>query len=237
MQDNYSLHDHLSPQEIVDKTTELAREAGITKFRQNQNMGVEIIFSLPVRRHSANNSRFFQDCYDWVRARFAGVLISFDVHLDESAPHAHAIIFPLVDGKMQGSNILGGIGNLNKYIKDFHEKVGCLHGMSKAEKLSKQCLEGLDKRVMQKIGGDPVKQSVIWMPIRDAIRKNPLPFAQHLGVTYKKLKTPKKPKSFVQIMAGRGKGTAKNDKSELNKLLGEDRSSLRLLVKKGQERG
>lgn len=59
-QDNYSLHDHLSPQEIVDKTTELAREAGIAKFRQNQAMGVEIIFSLPVRRHGANNSQFFQ---------------------------------------------------------------------------------------------------------------------------------------------------------------------------------
>jgi len=39
------------------------------------------------------------------------VLLSFDVYLDESAPHVHALILPLLNGKMNGNEIMDGKGN------------------------------------------------------------------------------------------------------------------------------
>ena len=211
---NYSLHDDLTPEKIAVKLTNMAAESGVIKFRKNQIVGLEIIFSLPTTRLNQNNSSFFLDCYIWAYKRFNGIFASFDVHLDESAPHAHAIIFPLLDGKMQGSNMLGGKGNIKMIVDDFHEKVACLHGMSKPVKLSKSCLMGIDKKVMRSIANDPVKRSAIWHPIRDAIRKNPLPYAQQLGITYKKSTKPKRAKSFLQIMTSKGKGSYWHDDKE-----------------------
>jgi len=40
-----------------------------------------------------------------------GVLLSFDVYLDESAPHVHALILPLVNDKVNGNEIMDGKGN------------------------------------------------------------------------------------------------------------------------------
>jgi len=45
-----------------------------------------------------------------VKLNFAGELLSFDIHKDEAAPHAHAVILPLIDGKMQGSNMMAEKG-------------------------------------------------------------------------------------------------------------------------------
>ena len=91
-------------------------------------MAVEIIFSLPIDRHQQDTRPFFQDCFEWVKQHIPGALLSFDVHLDESAPHAHALILPLINDKMQGNKITGGIGNLNRLINLFYAEVARHYG-------------------------------------------------------------------------------------------------------------
>jgi hypothetical protein len=68
-------------------------------------------FSLPIDRHTQDTKPFFTYCPNWIKKTFAGELLSFDVHLGESAPHAHAVILRLIDGKMQGRDMVGSAGN------------------------------------------------------------------------------------------------------------------------------
>ena len=160
-------------------------KAGIDKPRKNGVMAVEVIYSLPIDRHHHNTRPFFNDCYVWTKKRFAGELLSFDVHLDESAPHAHAIILPLVNGKMQGSDMVGGTGNLYRLINLFHLEVGNRHGLSKNSKarLTGKSKTSIERLVLARLKAvnDPAMQSLVWSQMRDAIHQNPLPFAQALS--------------------------------------------------------
>jgi hypothetical protein len=116
---NYSLTDQATAEQVDRTAKVLMVQAGIDKTRINQVMALEIIFSLPIKRHKQDTRPFFHDCMDWTKQNIPGVLLSFDVHLDESAPHAHALILPLVDGKMNGHKIMGGKGDLIRLINRF----------------------------------------------------------------------------------------------------------------------
>ena len=68
-----------------------------------------------------------------VKQNLCGELLSIDVHLDESAPHAHALILPLINGKMQGNQLMGSTGNLMRLINLFHKEVARHYGLSRAD--------------------------------------------------------------------------------------------------------
>ena len=204
---NYSLTASETPEQIATHAKVLMVKAGIDKPRSNQVMGVEIIFSLPINRHSQDTRQFFTDCFEWVKLTFEGELLSFDVHLDESAPHAHAVILPLVDGKMQGSSRIGNKGNLMRIINKFHNDVARHHGLSRNEtkRLSETDKQNLSMLVLKELKTDVVMKSSIYPCVRDLIAKDPLPFAQLLSIkpTVKTEDT----KSFVDHKRSRGRGT------------------------------
>ena len=183
---NYSLVNSDSPEAIAMYAKVQMVKAGINKPRKNGVMAVEIIFSLPTDRHAQNTKPFFNDCYAWVKLNFTGELLSFDIHLDESAPHAHAIILPLIGGKMQGNSMVGNTGNLMRLINKFHLDVAGRYGLSKNDKarLSATDKHSLAKLVLAHLKrvNDPVMRSCVWSCIRDLIGKDPLPFAQMLSI-------------------------------------------------------
>ena len=125
---NYCLIGDSLPSEIATSAKVKMLQAGIETPRKNGVMAVEVIFSLPIDRHQQDTKLFFADCLAWSNKTFAGELLSFDVHLDESAPHAHALILPLIDGKMQGNKLIGGTGNLMRLINLFHKEVARHYG-------------------------------------------------------------------------------------------------------------
>jgi hypothetical protein len=204
---NYSLTGNDTPEAIDRKAKVLITTAGIDKLRINQVMGVEILFSLPINWHSQDTKQFFTDCFEWVKLTFDGELLSFDVHLDESAPHAHAVILPLVNGKMKGSEMMGGKANLKRLINKFHTDVAKHHGLSRnvSKRLSESDKQSLSKEVLKELKTDSVMHSSIYPCVRDLIVKDPLPFAQMLSI-----ETPKRNgmiKSFVDIKRSRGRGS------------------------------
>ena len=203
---NYSLTDPATAEQVDRAAKVLMVQAGIDKPRSNQVMALEILFSLPINRHQQDTRPFFQCCMDWTTRNIAGVLLSFDVHLDESAPHAHALILPLVDNKMQGNKIMGNIGNLNRLRNLFYTEVACHFGLrrNKTKRLSGNDKEGLEKQVLMRLRTDAVMKSAIWPCVRDAIHNDPLPYAQLLGIERKPAKYTGR--SFVQIMTSKGKG-------------------------------
>ena len=209
---NYSLTIPDTAEKIDRHAKVLLVQAGIDKTRINQVMAIEIIFSLPINRHEQDTRPFFNDCLEWVKQQIPGVLLSFDVHLDESAPHAHALILPLVNNRMQGNQIMGGTGNLRRLINQFHLDVARNYGLSRKE--TKRCNNNdkalMEKQVLSKLNSDPVMKSYVWPCVRDAIHNDPFPYAQLLGIeqTQQVIKTRRR--SFVAIMTSKGKGKDTN---------------------------
>jgi len=203
---NYALAGLDTPENIAKHARKLMFEAGIEKTRANGVMAVEIIFSLPINKHNQDTSPFFTSCHDWVMTNIDGILLSFDIHLDEAAPHAHAIILPLINGKMQGSGLVGGTGNLMRLINLFHKDVGCNFGLSRSvnKRLNTSDKKNLTKDILFRLRGDPSMQSAIWSIIRDFIEEQPLRFAQLLSISFS---NKPKVKDFIDIKRSRGKGT------------------------------
>ena len=208
---NYSLTGSNTAEQIALHAKVQILTAGIDKPRINQVMAIEAIFSLPIDRHPQDTTLFFSDCFEWVKRAFAGELLSFDIHLDESTPHAHAVILPLVEGKMQGSAMMGGRGNLMRLINQFHADVARHHGLSSSEskRISAMDKQSLSQLVLTHLKLDAVMQSNVWACVRDLIVNDPLPFAQMLSIKLAD-KTQAKTKSFVAIMTSKGKGHPTN---------------------------
>ena len=204
---NYCLTDPATPEAIALHAKVQMVKAGIDVPRKNQVMAVEVLFSLPIDRHQQNTKPFFFDCFAWVKQTFAGELLSFDVHLDESAPHAHAIILPLINGKMQGNSLIGGKGNLMRLINLFYSEIATRYGLAKASKkrLSAKDKQSIERQVLTRLKADAAMQSSVWPCVRDAIHKDPLPYAQMLSIEPDK--TLHKAKSFVAHKRSKGKGS------------------------------
>ena len=207
---NYSIASENTPEAIAMHAKMQMLKANIEP-RKNQVMAVEIIFSLPINRHSQDTKPLFTACYGWVKETFAGELLSFDVHLDESAPHAHAVILPLIDGKMQGRKLMGDRGNLMRLINKFHAEVASHYGLNRSDRarLSIADKQTLERLVLTRLKTDAAMQSSVWACFRDAIHNDPLPYAQMLSIQLPQTAKDKS-KTFVQIMTSKGKGSNTN---------------------------
>lgn len=206
---NYSLASDNTPEAIAIHAKVQMVKAGIDKPRKNGVMAVEYIFSLPIDRYHQDTTQFFSDCYEWVKLNFAGELLAFDVHLDEATPHAHALILPLIDGKMQGDKLKGDRAKVKQLHNKFYADVASHHGLSQSasKRLSKMDKEALEKLVLTRLKADPVMSSSVWACFRDAIRKEPLPFAQMLSIQLLPPVTDTYIKSFVDHKRATGKGS------------------------------
>lgn len=133
--------------------------------------------------------------------------MSFDVHLDESAPHAHALILPLINGKMQGRDMVGSTGNLMRLINKFHAEVASHYGLSRSDKkrISSMNKQSIEKLVLSRLKTDPAMHSSILACIRDAVHNDPLPYAQMLSIK-QPLAKQGETKSFVDHKRSVGKG-------------------------------
>lgn len=214
---NYALCGEASPNEIATNAKIKMLQAGIDQPRKNAVMAVEVVFSLPIDRHQQDTRPFFNDCMGFVQRHFKGELLAFDVHLDESAPHAHALILPLVDGKMQGDKIKGDRANLRRLNDLFHAEVGRHYGLSK---IDGKRLSSADRKALARwlingpLRNDPAKRSDHWPFYHDAIYENPILIAQLLGLEIEGSR-PKRAKSFAGIMTSAGKGRTVETKNPI----------------------
>ena len=190
---------------------DLMTAAGVVKLRRDAVMGLEIVFSLPPG-HALDDRAYFTACAEWAGAAFGGAhnVLSVDIHRDEAAPHCHVLLLPLIEGRMDGSNLLGGKQKLMALQKDFHAAVASKFGLSKAPaRLSGTAKQAGAKAVLQKLRetSDGALQSAAWAVIREAVERDPAPFLLALGIEQASPK--KKLRTFTQIMTSKGKGPAK----------------------------
>ena len=187
---------------------DLMTAAGVVKTRKGAVMGLEIVFSLPPG-HAIDDRAYFTACSDWAVGRVGGVILSVDIHRDEAQAHCHVLLLPLVNGRMNGSDMIGGKQKLMELQKDFHVVVASKFGLTKAPaRLSGTAKQAAAKAVLQHLRdtADPALKSPGWPAYRDAIEAAPESFLLAYGL---ELATPKrKLRTLTQIMTSKGKGSA-----------------------------
>jgi hypothetical protein len=198
---NYCLIGASTPQGVAAEAKRLMADAGIADPRKNGVIALEIVFSLPPNSN-INHQSFFADSLTWLQGYFNVPVLSFDVHLDEAAPHAHAIILPLVNGKMNGSDLMGGPSTLAKMHSSFHQAVACKYGFKKPQRrLTGEAKKELDRLVMDAfMEEDLLLGSSAYSVIRESVRNNPEPYAECFGIALSTKKRRKRSRSAVEIM-------------------------------------
>ena len=208
---NYALAGPAAAGNVGQLAKDLMTAAGVVKLRKDAVMGLEIVFSLPPDT-AIDDRAYFTACVAWAGLAFGGAqnILSADVHRDEAAPHCHVLLLPLIDGRMDGSNLLGNKQKLMALQKDFHAAVASKFGLSKAPaRLAGMAKQAGAKKVLQHLRdtADPVLKSPGWPTYRDAIEAAPASFLLAYGL---ELALPKKKlRTFTQIMTSKGKGPAK----------------------------
>lgn len=195
-----------TPEEVVSLAKAKMKKAGITKERKNGVAGVELVFSLPMG-HGVDLNEYFTACAHWAGANFGGLdnIISVDIHRDEAQDHAHVLLVPLLAGRLNGSDLVGGINKLRQHQLKFYEEVASRFGFSKPRaKLIGQNKAGIIRQILDRLRNDPAVKSAAWAVMRDNIERDPLPYALALSIDTSK---PTKPaKTMAQIFTSKGKG-------------------------------
>ncbi|MDP2369817.1 plasmid recombination protein [Rhodoferax sp.] len=212
---NLSLHGPDKPEAVARHAKNLMSAACVRPQKKNAVLALELIFSLPPAT-AIDPEAFFRDCLQWAAQNFGGLdnVLSADVHLDESAPHLHVLILPLIDGRMNGSDLVGNKQRLQFLHNDVHTAVGARYGLAKAPaRLQGQAKEKTAQAVIQRLRAtnDTAQASALWPVLRDMIDRDPAPFAQSLGIDIA-TPTAKTPRTMAQIFTSKGKGLNKPSK-------------------------
>ena len=204
---NFSLTGAATAGDVAQRAKDLMSAADLGKLRKDAVLGIEAVFSLPVGT-LIDVRAYFADCLNWAATYFGGManILAFDAHMDEAAPHAHALILPLVDGQMNGGRMVGARSKLLDMQSQFHYQVAKQYGLRKAPpKLKGEAKFRASARVLAYLRetGDTALQSLAWPNIRACIESDPVPFLLALGLVSEPVK-PVKP--FVDYVTSPGKG-------------------------------
>jgi hypothetical protein len=115
---------------IAGAAQSLMDDAEVKPLRKDAVRALEIIFSLHAESTIAHRP-YFEDATRWAENYFNVPAISSIIHLDEAAPHCHVILLPLIDGRMVGSDLMGGRSKIVAHQSDFHDKVGKCYGLAR----------------------------------------------------------------------------------------------------------
>ena len=145
---NRVLRGHGTAAGVASHAKALMDEAGIKATRKDAVRGLEVIFSLP-SDSSIDHDRFFNESVQWAGEYFAVPIISAIVHNDEAAPHCHVLLLPLINGRMVGSDLMGGRAKLLAMQADFHAQVGQRYGLTR-QAAQKRASAAIRKRAIDR---------------------------------------------------------------------------------------
>lgn len=190
------------PHEAV-QVAALANDEITGKLRCDAVRAIELVISLPPAQ-AFDQMAFFNDSLAWVRIFFGVPVLSAVVHLDETEPHCHVLLLPVVNGRMIGSDLVGNRARLRQMQCDFYQAVSSCYGLSRpmsAKRTSKAIRYKAASMVFDAIRAAPdcLGRPDVGFALKEAIASNPDALAAALGVTIPTGKT-KREKSFVEIM-------------------------------------
>lgn len=200
IKDNFILLGQHGAADVALEARMLMEKAGVTKVRKNAVMALELLFMLPPQT-SVDIREYFERATSWAKAYFAVPALSSVVHLDESAPHCHVLLLPLVNGKMNGSDLHGGKAQLWAMQKSFHEEVSAPYGFVRQEPRKRASVTSRAAAMKQLRNYFQVNSKMSANAIQALLTphaQDPHTLLHALGIPEQPLS--RAPKSFVEIM-------------------------------------
>jgi Plasmid recombination enzyme len=205
---NYCLVGATDSSGVLATALRLMAEIGThpDKMRRDYCQAVEILFSLHPTT-TIDTRQYFAACVAWCCDRFGAVnVLSADVHHDEAAPHCHALIAPLQDGRWLGGKLIDH-AHTKAMRESFGRQVAGVYGLRMVDKLTggrkadavALVLADIERNHPGLIG------STLWQPLRQAIERNPDPFIVSMGLVLAD-KPPTKRRTMAEIFTSVGKG-------------------------------
>lgn len=189
--------------DLIEQLAErLMLEGKVPKLRKDAVRGIEIVFSLPPVS-AIDNAAFFADSLEWSRRYFKAPVLSAVIHNDEAAPHCHVLLLPLIDGRMVGSDLMGGRKRLQDIQISFFEQVGGRYGLVRPKaqaRLSAMQRAKSASLILSAIQSNHelIDRVDIEHALLDTLSRHPEPMLTALKLTVPSQIKPKR--SFVEIM-------------------------------------
>lgn len=202
--DNYIIAGASTAAGVAEYERELLADACLSKsLRKDAVRALELVFSLPPDT-TIDHRAYFAAAFDWARQYYDAPILSAVVHLDESAPHCHVVLLPLVDGKMDGSKLFGNHDKFIATLEDFYQQVVSKYGLPRQvprKRLGAAIRQGLAISMLAaiKANAGTLNEPVIKDALIALMAANPERLAIALGIDIPEPKK-KKPKTFVEIM-------------------------------------
>lgn len=205
------------PEDVALQARAMMAAAGITKLRKDAVRALELVVSLP-GDHAVNEREFFDASCEWIGKQFGGLdnVLSAVVHRDESAVHMHALVLPLLNGRMTGSDAVGAGPRFHAIRRDFCKEVAVPFGFdaypdrllgADKQRMAKDVIKELNSR------GDASVRSPVWPAVRDLIERHPVPFVHALGLAMPATRQ-RRLRSSTSIFISKGKGSQRRDPKE-----------------------
>lgn len=207
---NETLAGPATPPEVVALAQSSMFSAGVVvdKLRKDYTQAIELLFSLSADT-DVDIGNYFRRCVDWVGERFgAANILSADIHRDESVPHCHVLLLPLVGGRMCGSKLITR-PELAKLRMSLERDVARGFGLKKPPGRMTNATRGQAAQlILDQLEStqDAVMNSALWLPMRRAIEQDPAPFLAALGIEAKLIEPPRKTRTMTEIFTSPGKG-------------------------------
>lgn len=201
-----------TPEEVANLARTLMTQNEVKKLRKDAVRAVEVLLSLSLD-HGIDDTAFFTDSMRWFAQRFGGMenLLAADIHRDEAHDHVHMLFLPLLDGRLVGSQMVGGRGKVKGCKLSFDEEVCRLHGVKvlMVNSLSRQEKANASRAVQECLAAvrDPVSTSVVWDAVRVSIESQPESYLHLLGMSASMFRQNKVLRSTGTFSAGAGKGS------------------------------
>ena len=199
---------------IVELASELKTKYSVPKSKLRVDHVQALEFVISVRANTdIDEMAYFSASVHWLSNVFGSeMLLSAVVHRDESAPHMHALVLPIVEKVYRGGSPIDKV-SLRKLIKRFADEVGKPFGLSfePKMKLNAEQRAAASSLVIDhlKTQADPVVSSRVWQGVVDCIKFKPQEFLEILGLEVPIVRN-KCFKTSTQIFTGTGKKTSED---------------------------
>lgn len=195
------------PDAVVPLAKARMAAAGVGKLRRDHCQAVELVYSLSPDT-TVNVGAFFRRCVVWVGEQF-GIdnVLTADIHHDQSAPHCHVLVLPLICDRMVGSSLITrpATAKLHTSFAPVAKEFGI---KPPPVKLSGASRTTGTQMVLARLEStqDAILRSVLWDVIRDAVKADPAPYMAALGISREVVKPKAVQKTMAQIFTSPGRG-------------------------------
>jgi hypothetical protein len=191
-----------SASEIAALAKQMMTDAELGNLRKDAVRGIEIIIGLPPTS-KVDQSDFFDAALAWAKTFYCVPVLSAVLHRDEDAPHIHVLLLPLLDGRMQGSDLVGNRARLQAMQTSFYDQVGQRYGLSRpksARRLSAATRSKTASLILSTLQCNPelMDGAGVEAALLALFGRDPEQLMVALGLSM--LHPPKSKKSFVSIM-------------------------------------